>query len=149
MLEPLVQGITNHSSLPPNCLTFNPTTSSMALADYKSNRITSPRYDYQVDASQPIESKIHAFREFLLSVKDDCSVSFSTKEPGQYVHGISSNAHSTSTNEKSSIYIGLNTDRNQNEAEYNALHQEWVDTLDISLKLEKERHKLFRSQANF
>lgn len=111
----------------------------MALADYKSNRTTSPRYDYLVDATQPIESKLEAFKEYLLLAKEDCSVSFSTKEPGHHVHGISSHARSTSTDEKSSIYIGLNADRNQNEAEYNALYQEWVDILDISLNLEERK----------
>ncbi|WP_345115024.1 hypothetical protein [Hymenobacter algoricola] len=111
----------------------------MALADYKSNRSTSPRYDYQVDANQPIESKLEAFKEFLLLAKEDCSVSFSTKELGHHVHGISSHAHSTSTNEESSIYIGLNADRKLNEAEYKALHQQWVDILDISLNLEERK----------
>jgi len=86
-----------------------------------------------------MEAKLEAFKEFLLLAKEDCSVSFSTKEPGHHVNGISSHAHSTSTNEKSSIYISLNTDRNKNEHEYNALHQQWVDILDISLSLEERK----------
>jgi hypothetical protein len=111
----------------------------MSLTDYKSNHATFPRYDYIVEAAQPIEAKLEAYKEFLLLVKEDCSVSFSTKEPGQHIQGISSNAYSTSTNEKSSVYIALNSDRNHSEAEYNLLYQQWVDVLDISLNLEERK----------
>ena len=112
----------------------------MKLADYKSDPDSSSRYDYIVKTTETLETKLAVFKEFLLSVKEDCSVSITTKEPGQQLRGIDSIASSTSSDEKSSIHFGLNSDnREQNGAEFAALYQQWADVLDLSLNLEDRK----------
>jgi hypothetical protein len=108
----------------------------MVLSDYKSKQDTYPRYDFIVNSTVPIEIRLKIYKEFLLLVKQDCSVSISTKEPNQHLSGIDSSAISTSSNEQSSIYIGLSSNREQNRTEYEAIYKQWVDVLDLSLNLD-------------